>query len=924
MTLFKLNRSIAIEEGVKETVELVDYVSTRPDFPTRDELSLTDAQVARIPELLVCRPDYNRTKDDQHNVTEFILPNDLTDGGMSPSVILLYCLLPILALVTRIGFAVGVTGQSVGGFRGGLLQLIGWPLLLLALYYSSSVARAVGRSLSGKVQMVMAWLSGFATPFGIAAMGFASPEFYQVGGVSLLGPLGWVGGLLVFGLAISVIVALICLLVKGKEGLDLCKVYSTSLLMMSANVIAVGLIASCLQLVFGDLQTGLGLKVGQFMYATVPFMLAYVHPWLLARQEVKARKEEQLVFASLYNGGNKAKRSNAIVARQERIQACESAGKNHEPPFVAGKSTGFLFNNGCPRAIPGGMDVQWTAKDAGTHIFVVGETGGGKSTGAAQRWGDYWILNGFGGSFWVDGKGELPLLYANARNFNLIDYTSTVAPFEGLGPDEIVSSIEQACEVNLSNAKDGGNAIHFNQRADAVLTAMTHLMFAMVESEKECMKHNKLYFFDVSDERTWFRDPDSLMKIHMAAKSWKDGYSTVMEFTRFVRLWHPAIERIKEKDADGNDTFRFNYKCSTEAQVLNDHLKFLDSLGEGAGEELAGVFSTIENMIKPLFGNAKLRKWASTETGGFQFEKVLYGAHVGINLNVDEFGRSALLYTALLRQRVMRAVKKRTKGWEERDPRQKPILMLMDECHSKGVIDRDDAEFSSKCRGWKLQLFCLTQSMESMVNAIDQDATDALLQNFKIKIFFRNQDSKRTMQYAMDTVGKGHVQRWKKKLVPVSLIETAKVAASSTLRNQDHEDAAFYREVRRYGGGRISIRAGNYEGKELFDYHAQSKGESLQMCVDTSQIKPVIDLVEEEDYWVSEADYRDNLAPKGRALIQWIRGGVPFAEFVEVPYQEFPTKEIMRKPGEVDEEIILPKGILWGEETEEEALADAA
>lgn len=924
MILSKLSRSIPLEQGVQETLERVDYVSTRPDFPTRDELNLTDEQVARIPELLVCRPDFNRTKDDQHNVSEFILPNDLTDGGMSPSVILLYCLLPIFALVSRIGLAVGVTGQSVGGPKGGLLEIIGLAVLLLGLYQGASVAREVGRSLSGKSQMVMTWLAGFAAPFGIAALGFALPDFYQVGGVSLLGPLGWVGGLLVFGLAVSVIIALTCLLLKGKDGLDLCKVFSLSVVMLTVTTIAVGLIASGLELVFGDLKHGAGLKAGQLMYATVPFMLAYVHPWLLARQEVKARKEDLVFFASIYNGGNKAKRANSIVARQERIQACESAGKNPEVPFVAGKSTAFLYKKGCPRAIPADMYVQWTAKDAGTHIFVVGETGGGKSTGAAQRWGDYWILNGFGGSFWVDGKGELPLLYARARNFHLIDHTSKVAPFEGLSPDEIVSSIEQACEVNLSSAKEGGNAIHFNQRADAVLTAMTHLMFAMVEAEKECMAHNKLYFFGASEERTWFRDPDSLMKIHMAAKDWNDGYSTVMEFTRFVRLWHPAIEKIKEEDADGNATYRFNYKCSAEAQVLNDHLKFLDSLGKGAGEELAGVFSTIENMIKPLFGNAKLRKWASTETGGFQFEKVLYGAHVGINLNVDEFGRSAILYTALLRQRVMRAVKKRTKGWEERDPRQKPILMLMDECHSKGVIDRDDAEFSSKCRGWKLQLFCLTQSMESMVNAIGVDATDALLQNFKIKIFFRNQDSKRTMQYAMDTVGKGYIQRWNKKLLPISLIETAKVAAASTLRNQDHEDAAFYREIRRYGGGRIDIHAGE-DGRRMFDYHTQSKGESLEMCVDASRVRPVVNLVEEEDYWVSEADYRDNLAPKGRALIQWIRGGVPFSEFVEVPYQEFPTEDIMRKPGEVDEEIILPKGILWGdEEEEEEALASAA
>lgn len=897
LSRFKLASWINVHAAVEKTMRVVGYLTTRPDFPTAGEIQLTAEQRANIPELLVCKPDLSRTADDKHNVSEFILPSDLSDGGASPSAVLLLAMLPMLAMLTKVAMMVVVAGlTSMSVFRLPLLALGGATALSLAII-SVALGYALGRSMSNPVHTVFSWFGAYALPLLLSIGGSMDPDLYrnfEGFGVPFLGSVGWVGGLIVLGIGLVVLVGpVFAVFAEQDRWGTITSVAKQVMAVLLAIAGSVG-VATVAGVLGGE---HLGSKCAALVYAVLPFVLACGYPLSFAMSIISHRQRELLYFSNRYQGLQSTVGSQ--VAKEERLQAIHMAGRDTSPVFQVGTSTGVIFDKGSPRAIPKGMPCRFSQKDAGTHMFIFGETGGGKSTSFAQRYLDYWILNDIGGMFLVDGKGELVQMYAKARRFTMIDATSQVAPFEGLEPDEIVMALSQATQVNLGNSK-GGASDYFEKQAQDKLTSITNLMFAMVEAEKHYLASLKVFGSDGQDipSRKWFITPECLEKIRQAAASWDEGYSKVLEYTQFVRLYHPAVERRKRINEQGQEDVEFFFRGSGEAMVLSDHLLNIEAMGNEKAETLKDIFSTVANMTKPLFGNKRIRHWASRETNGYAFEKVLYGERCGINLSMDEFGYSALVYTALFRQRIMRAVKKRTKGWEERDPAQTPILMLMDEAHSRGVIDRDDKEFSSKSRGWKLSLALLTQSVESMVSSIGKEDTDALLQNFKIKIFFRNQDSKRTMDYAIDTIGKGYVSVWQKPLTSVSLIETALVAARSPLRSTRSEGAGLRRKLRALGGGAITLTPeGTGEGVPKFN----EIGRDLLLM--SSRVDLVSKFKREEEHWVSEADYRENLAPKGRALIQYLRGGVPFHEFIECPYQEFPSQAIMRTEEESDHEV---------------------
>lgn len=917
---FKLNGWVDAKEHVDEVMSLVDYVTTNPDMPTLQELNLSQEEVERVQDCLNYSPTYTKTADNKHRCAEYILPTDLTDGDMSPAAPLLYCLLPVLACIASFFIILcgyGVTHESKLALCLGGLGLLGATVL------SFIIAWSLGMSLAGKVQTFIAWGVGFIVPMMLGALALSDPSMTLIhgfrgvttlgfggAGMGIMGMMGFIVAIFTTALTVCVLLAIGCLLVKRGQKLETCIVLSQNVLLLALELVVLTLLAAILSYI--------SLKLASGVMTVLPYGIAYcLGPVRMVTGEAAARRGMLMVIGSYFKGENLTDIGiqEQSAAKQENFQRITTAAKDTSKPLLKPISTGVLYKRGSPRAVPKGIAAVLTMKGAETHLLATGKTGSGKSTSAAIIIIDEWD----GGYILIDGKNnELAQLYKGRRGYTLIDEFSRIAPFEGLDVDAVVGALLEANKIDPDKEQQGsGNSSHFNKRAEQVLRALVTLLFALAEAEKNHIATRKSYATEPAlavpgaFDRKWFVTPECLEKLKQRARAWHNGYSKILELLDYVAMWHPSVIQEWGTDEAGNKVPSFNFKTNGKAMVINDQFGVIRDMGQTGGDsqELQGVFVTIDTMTAPLFGNERLRHWASTESGGFQFETVLYGAGVGFGLSKDEFGRSATFYTTLCRQRVMRAIKKaRLKGWRERDPRQKQVLMCIDEFHSRGIVASDFAEFSSKCRGWGVTLFCLTQSIESLYESMGEEATNALIQNFQTQIFFHNPNSALTMQHAIKICGKGVVTKWVSGNATVNLLESAKEASYSMVRNNDHPNAAYFRKMRRMGAGGFRYLPGESDG--MNSQHTQV----LAQDRDTELLYSKVNLVEsyksEIDNWLTEPMLADTLIVRGCFFMQFIRGGTTMHEIVQGEFREYPKAELMLKPGEQDAVFDLPADLL--------------
>lgn len=855
-----LSSLISIPSMLADAVGVTRLASTRPDVPNPAELDLSPEDRARVGDLLVDRPDWQISSDGRP-VAGLLHQEDFFRGFASPSVPLLFALLPVLAVLT--GFALHFSGLTF--------------LAVLLAFASIAAGLSLSFALPTKADAVEGWAVGYAAPVFVSKL--LSGGLFALAGRFLPADLlpgvwQWAGGLAVVGVAVAAWSAILCLLQAPKgHKLETCQSVSLTVTLFTTASIIAALMA------YAGLTGGWLARHTLFpMALAIPYLAGIaLGPWRYVYRYRRALALKLLHQGMTFGAGaTRTLHKSFDKLRAAKTRQIQNAVADLSPTFEFGKSLGILAERGSPHAIPKGFPAVISGKAAQQHIFVLGRTGGGKTASFLLPWACDYMQKNAGGLLVLDGKQVLAGDFRGTRGFTVIDEHVQLSPFEGLDVDAICTAILDANAVRTRGG-NGGSGDFFVKSAVGLLTVAVKLLFAMRDAEQELHAALRNFTDEEVPERKWFITPDCLRRITKSLGIWaeKEGQpiGPASDYVSFIKVNHPAFQpRAGFFDAvlaDGMEAERAD---------LENCFQDIQSHGALASETRTGIDANIAVWISGMFSSKALLKWTKSETGGFQPESVCHGARTGLDLPPERFGTAGRIYSALVKGRVTAVMKRRPNDWQEKDPTATKVAILEDEAHV--LLSPDDLEFSSKCRSWGGILVFATQTLDILFDAIGEEAARALLGNFQTRVWFANPNSLATFEDARDAIGQGEVMHWSDPVQTLSMQRTARLAATSPIFDASHPDHDRFSSVVRAGGGGFEMQ------KLDTQLHLQRHGQvqdGLLHSVVFSKIPVVSTLVKKQEAWVSSSDWHDILGT-GRALVQTLRGGEKAHDYVDCPF----------------------------------------
>ncbi|QWT20774.1 type IV secretory system conjugative DNA transfer family protein [Bacillus sp. NP157] len=856
-----LSSLISIPSLLADAISVTRLASTRPDVPNPAELDLSPEDRARVADLMVDRPDWQISSDGRP-VAGLLHQEDFFRGFASPSVPLLFALLPVLAVLT--GFA---------------LHFSGLTFLAVLLAVASIVAGAsLSFALPTKADAVEGWAVAYAAPVIVSQLlsGGLFPLAARFLPAHLLpGVWQWAGGMAMVGVAVAAWTAILCLLQAPKgHKMETCQSVSLTVTLFTGASIIAALLA------FSGLTGGwLARHTLSPLALAIPYLAGIaLGPWRYVYRYRRSLAMKLLHQGMTYGAGsNHTLHKSFDKLRAAKTRQIQTAVADTSPTFEFGKSLGILAERGSPHAIPKGFPAVISGKAAQQHIFVLGRTGGGKTASFLTPWAcDYMQKNG-GGLLVLDGKQLLAGEFRGTRGFTAIDEHVQLSPFEGLDVDAICTAILDANVVRTSKS-GGGSSDFFIKSAVGLLTVSVKLLFAMRDAEQELRASISNFSNELVSVRKWFITPDCLRRITKALGIWSEQEGKPIEkpaadYIEFIKANHPAFQQ-----RSGFFDAVLAEAMEAERADLENAFQDVQSHGALASETRTGIDANLAVWIAPMFASRALLKWTKSETGGFQPESVCHGARTGLDLPPERFSTAGRIYSALVKGRVTAVMKRRPNDWQERDVTATKVAILEDEAHV--LLSPDDLEFSSKCRSWGGILVFATQTLDILFDSIGEESARALLGNFQTRIWFANPNSIATFEDARDAIGQGEVMHWSDPVQTLSLQRTARLAASSPIFDATHPDHDRFSAVVRAGGGGFEMQ------KLDTQLHLQRHGQvqdGLLNSVVFSKIPLVSTLVKKQEAWVSSTDWHDILGT-GRALVQTLRGGEKAHDFVDCPF----------------------------------------
>ena len=515
-----------------------------------------------------------------------------------------------------------------------------------------------------------------------------------------------------------------------------------------------------------------GLAVTMFAASFLPawlqplywFALACSAPYLHERMLRMDRAGTLAALGARHSGDVKQLGNENPAVRLEQAIMAE---KDKSGFIELGTSLGKVTKMGDGFASDPGLPFGHSCEDLRTHEHVFGQTGGGKTFNIMMKVPGDWIHHDAGGTVYFDGKASLGLeilaKVAHLPGVVLVKPGVRLALIEGLSPEDLVEALFDVGGAKNIEKKEE-NSEFFQSQAKTLALNLAYILDAAKRIQTE-----------QGVERTYFWTIKHLDRLKMMMRSSTEHSQALLNWVRENPVGEPLLCEI----------------------VVSACEYFEQDFWVQPDNQLGGIVSTLDTMLKPLFSDRELRPWTEFETG-VDVCVPLFGGHMGTSLPEAQHGNAGKLCQSLIKQRLFSKIKRRS-TYDWRAMGETPVLFVVDEAQE--LISAADRAFLPVSRS--LGGYCLysTQNVDAYEARMGEAATRSFLDNFRSAIVL--QSSAKTYEWLSTSWGSGRFVRWKSSAPVIGFIETAKKLAGHPVFNKNHPLKNEMRKLRRQGAGMI-------------------------------------------------------------------------------------------------------------------------
>ncbi|QWT22497.1 TraM recognition domain-containing protein [Bacillus sp. NP157] len=791
----RLRSLIPVDALWEKSQQGVDELVTRWDVPSHVVDTNTGAMVPVREDLRDARPRFNGLPGGRHVTARIHALDDMNWGSPSSAEPLLVMLVPILASLTQFGSFIAVPAV----------------LALLPVLYAI-------HSVMGARRMVMVALLGGLLPclWGSILGAFTGMDrggLWSSGPSALLLPVG------------SLVAAVLLISLFAPAGQVKGSLKQAALLVGGVAVAALVSLALSRWL--------------PFLPAVAPWVLGCSLPLLMAWQDYKARadvlREQDLRYGSSENAG--LLRTAHIDAR--KVQA-ERAARDETQFVELGRATGLATQKQDGYAPDAGLLMGLTQYDCSTHIFCLGETNSGKTSGLLRPVASGLLrLNRAPlGALVMDAKGSLPFELSDLPDYTLIQPGMDIALIQGLMPEEVVEAI-LAIVTNKATGEDS----FWNS------SGRTLLLSSLVVQRALC------------DLRT-------APRTELAEMASRSRAAWTLQTTRDFLVLAQA------RPEDGMDallTLAAFHDDADTGSLLDDALVyFSDELANMDDKTKSNIFATVSSWLSPIFQHRDLLRWTQIETG-YDPSEVLFGKRCGVALPEVRYGKAGMIAANLIKQRVYAGIRRRGERpfWDKEGTGETQVLVLVDECQD--LIGAPEMAIAPIGRSLGLILCLATQTVENLIVRLGGEAqARGFLASFLSKICLRS--SPMTIEWMARELGESELLVSDLRATGINLEATSDRFERSSLLDVAHPNAAYHqhvlRDALRESGSHRQVIKGASSGRISVNHHVLP-----DLVVGTQWVKQTL---------FSPSELAAYLAPNYRALAMIQRAGVKRRDIIDL------------------------------------------
>lgn len=353
---------------------------------------------------------------------------------------------------------------------------------------------------------------------------------------------------------------------------------------------------------------------------------------------------------------------------------------NDQSHFIElGKSTG-LFASRRDHFAPSesGLPFGLSINDLSTHLFTIGASGSGKTTGVIRPVIKQWLEADQGGMIVLDGKGALPSeLVGLHDDYQIITPTSAqFNPIFGLTPDAVADTIS-----GIFADKKGDQ--FWNDSANLMIRMAS---FAVYYAESQDFTLNNILNFCVMN----------------------DEYRTKALGELALQLEaYPFLETT------------INY--------------WMVQLPDTPPATKGSIVNNVRTWLGNIVYHKELGAWVDV-ADGVKIEDAFNCKKFGVLLPESAYGKGGVVINALILRRLYDYAKKRGDSFREHLDYNLPVLLVADEIQN--IVTQADVENVTIARSLGLYLCYATQNIDGLYNRLDEVSAKQMCGNFASFIAF--------------------------------------------------------------------------------------------------------------------------------------------------------------------------------------------
>lgn len=402
---------------------------------------------------------------------------------------------------------------------------------------------------------------------------------------------------------------------------------------------------------------------------------------------------------------DKVGRNYFLAIEDAKKAQLENVKKDKSPFIKLGTTTGLFAERRDPLApSESGLDFGLTVNDLSTHLFTLGASGTGKTTGVIRPVAHKWLEIDGGGLLVIDGKGALPLeLQDSEYDYHLISPKGAkFNPIQGMKPDAVADTLGSIFGGN-SGDPFWENSATLMIRMASIIAYYSSLDFTLNQILKIC---------------------------------------TMKQTDRVDLLFH-------------NDGLIENINNPYVVSAINYWSSEFPEMPEKTSGSIVNIVRT---WLGNIVANEKLGDWVNT-VDSENIEDVFTGKKMGVLMPESEYGQGGIAISALVMRRLYDSAKKRGDNWHK-DPEQKPVLLVADEIQN--LLTNADIDNVAIARSLGLYLLFATQNVDGLYKKLDKDGAIQMLGNFASLIALppRTTDSNNYVSQRSSKIWKSVVERF--------------------------------------------------------------------------------------------------------------------------------------------------------------------